>query len=541
MPENDMRTCTRLKRMGESGGIRADASQKAQLASPNGHEAVADVLNFLADDKHDEFAHWYARHEHLLVSGFTLWGYPVPVLEYANWRLLPDEALRVLGTDHRARVESRLQASRSERQDHLILSGEDLLVFHDKTGDASVGFVVVLSPEAVERFTAAQFPNAKLTPALVRLLICFLGGMSLTEGARHDDKSVETRKSQSRELRQRLGLERTSDIMRVVGARLVATISAELTEQTTSRSETFDRYVADYLPDDVRSVVLLDRDHRAFRVLDMGPQSGKPLLVLHAMILPDIRKQDIGMLHELGLRLVWPLRNGLNSPEDPVLSEDEQIRHACRGIDLVRELFCEERISILSFAASSKVALEYARQNRPYVDALYFAAACVLEGRPQGGVRRLAKGMLKLASFSEPLMSATMEYFQRTILSRQSFPKFIRKQFQDSTADSRIVEAELNNRFSGERFREALTTSVTSARHDFGFQRTLNWEVAKQLGIELHFLHGNDDPIHPLPLIETLAASLPGARLHVIEDAGQLLYHDHLRAVLAPVANRLCA
>lgn len=545
MPDRDMQSGTvrSLQSDGATIGVRQPnglpSPDESHRKIPSEEHATSDVLNFLADQERDAFGKWRDRYGSRFATGHNLSGYPVPVLEYVNWRLLDTECASSLDSGLRSHIEQHIRSRKTGRQEQCVLHDDDLLVFQDAARDRSTGFVVVVSPDALAWFLAEHFPDANPTPALLRLICCYLGGLPLSEGARRDGKSVETRKSQARELRQRLNLERADDIQRIVGARLIAELSTMLTENAVRNHDVFERYLARYMPDAVRSLVLMGSGNQPFRILDMGPKTGTPLIVLHAMILPDIRDKDLALLDELGLRLLWPMRNGLNASDDPTLSEDEQIRHACHGIDLARRIFCEEKIHIMSLAASSKVALTYARQSPTSVDALFFAAACVLEGRPTGGVRRLAKGMLTLASRNETLMSATMDYFRRTILTPERFPKFIRGQFRDSRADSLIVDAELTGPSGGERFREALIHSIPSARHDFGFQRALDWDIARTLGIEMHFLHGDDDPIHPLPLIRALAESIPGASLHVIENAGQLLYLEHLRGVLAPIANRI--
>lgn len=498
--------------------------------------AVADAFNFLSQRERDGFYGWLAKDASFVTGACELSGQPVIVLHYIKWAL----ASREHRLDDKARIdiEAALSARASGFRHDFILQGTNLLVFLDGHLDRSTGRIAVLSPKAIAGFLRGWFPTVRITPALQRLLTCSIAGLSLSEISKLDGKSNDTLKTQARELRSRLEMDKTSDLSRILGIRLTAVINGALGQGNLPSNDTFYRYVERYLPASVRSLVLLDHHNQPYRILDMGPKTGKPVIALHAMILPDIRPEDIRQLEHLNLRLLWPLRNGLNAPDDPTLSEAEQIRHACRGIELVREVFCNCKVPILTFAASSKVALSYARANPEHVDALFFAAACILDGRPQHGPRRLAKGMLALATRNQMLMSAAMEYFRRSALVPKRFPEFIRRQFQASRADSRIVAHELAIRFSGERFREALVSSVPSARHDFGFQRALDWETASDLDIEMHFIHGDDDVIHPLPLIRKLVDSLPSARLHIIEDAGQLLYYDHFGQVLAPIAAR---
>ncbi|WIY53962.1 hypothetical protein O9Z70_05375 [Devosia sp. YIM 151766] len=498
-------------------------------------DAVNDALHHLYQHERDAFDHWLEKDGANIETSCEIDGWRVPVLQYVKWKLASTSS------SLRSDIQNMLLERGRGNQNDFILRGSTLFAFIDDRSGRSSGHIVILSPNVIAGCLKSCFPGAKITPALQRVVTCCIAGFSLGEIAKLDRKSNDTLKTQSRELRHQLELETTGDIGRIVSMRLAGVLGAALGTRNAPANDAFYRYVINYLPQEVRSLVLVDNNNQSHRILDMGPKTGTPVIVLHAIVPPDIRPQDIALLNELGLRLLWPLRNGLNAPDDPILSEAQQIEHACRGIELVHQVFCQGRTALLSYAASSKVALAYTEANPEHIEALFFAGACLLEGRPKHGARRLARGLLALASRNQTIMGAAMEYFRRKALTKERFPHFIRRQFRVSEADSAIVEEELSKRFAGQRFREALINSVSSARHDFGFQRALDWEKASGLNVEMHFLHGDNDEIHPLPLIEALVSKLPMAQLHKIEGAGQLLYYDHLRSVLSRIADRLVA
>lgn len=337
-------------------------------------------------------------------------------------------------------------------------------------------------------------------------------------------------------MRAQFDLPTTHDVVRIVTAQLVATLSDMLRPDGGPRHEAFFAYARRHLPPRARAVVLTGADGLVCRVYDLGPQHGRPVIALHPLILPDLTDADIDLLHDLDIRLIWPLRPGQLAPHDPVISEAAQIRHSNAALALVQQTYAQGPATLLSFAASSKLALAYARHCPQAVAHVFCPAACEVHGRPQEGARRLARGLIALAEVNERLQQAVISVFARRVLQSRSFPDFLRAQFDGSPADLAIIARELAPPRHGDRMREALLHSLRSARHDFAFQRNLHWDGPIPAGTALHFIHGTEDRIHPLTLIRALAARMPGARLHVIPAAAQLLYGPHWRALLSVIA-----
>lgn len=386
------------------------------------------------------------------------------------------------------------------------------------------------------RFVTVCYPQVRIPPALLRLLTCYLGGLTLSESARRDSRSIDTRKRQAQELRRRLGLDRESSIVRVVGARLHVEIHSLLNRAGVRDHRAFLTHIRHYMPSQIRPLILHDAEGQPIRVLDMGPIDGTPVIALHPMILPDFRPVDLELLAHLRLRLLWPLRNGLYAPNDPALDAEAHLAHALAGIERLRQHFVPGPVSLLSFAASSKVALAYAAAFPACVRHLIFAAACVLEQRPTGGPRRLARGMVALSRHHPVAMRATALYMTQVLLSEQRFPEFIRNRFRDCPADSRLIAEELHSDDRGERIRQTLQLSLGSVLQDYVFQSDLGWDRAAGTAQEMHFLHGEDDRIHPLPLIESLAYKLGAPPPRMLPGAGQMLHGPHFRGLAEHLA-----
>ena len=83
------------------------------------------------------------------------------------------------------------------------VEGDDLVVRIMEQSAGTAGFTALLDPDCLSEFLMATFPAASLSPALRRVLVLQMSGIGLKEGARLDNRSVETRKRQAQHLRER--------------------------------------------------------------------------------------------------------------------------------------------------------------------------------------------------------------------------------------------------------------------------------------------------------------------------------------------------
>ena len=469
-----------------------------------------------------------------------------PPLKLVTWRpvVFSESGGRLQPTDptlsHTASHQTATRFFASVRDEAMPIAfgveGDALLVRVIGQSAGTAGFTALLDPDCLSEFLTATFPTVSLSPALRRVLVLQMSGIGLKEGARLDNRSVETRKRQAQHLRERFDGADLSTISRQVAAALVLALARHVNPSRQAVGRTLEDYVSRYMPKGVRAYGLTSADGQTSTpVLDMGRPNARPVIVLHPMALPDIQAADIEVCERLGLRLVWPLRHGTLDPGASALTPEAQLEHAVRGAELAIATIARDTVPVLAFAAASKVGLALARAHPQHVSVLHVAGVCVREGRPESGARRLARGVLALAAQRPMLLDPVLGHLETRLRRPGALKQFLETQFSDSPADAAIVARDLNGTYGIDRFSDSLLDSAASARHDFLFQADLGWHRAPaDLPIQLH--HGAQDAIHPLPIIEALAESLPNARLHVLPGAGQLVWYEHLHRVLEKVA-----
>ncbi len=464
---------------------------------------------------------------------FRLAGVPIQIIDFVDWK--------VSGPKHglASGVVDIVSGALAEREygspQPLVLCGQKMVVFRDPPGRSS-GQIAIVDDHALSSFLEDSFPGQRITAVLRRLATLLMAGYSLTEAAKIDGKSFETIKSQARELKGRLGLRRTDDIGRVLATMVIATVTRIASGD--SRNTDFNFYCENYLPRRVRSLSILGRKGHLQRSFDMGPIGGRPIICLHPLVPPNFREADIDLLYRLKLRLFWPLRNGVLASDDPVLSNSEHLDHACEGIDQIQRTFVGDRVTLLSFNASAKVALTYATANPDAVRRLYMGGLCVRDEVETTVAQRFARGMVSLVMRDRELTRNLIGYLHKNLLTPDRLLGFLKHHFRDRPADLEIVEEEFSGPHGVNRLRFALTRSLASREHEYEFQAYPSWEAARSLRASIDILHGDRDVMHPLSFVEAFAATIPGAQFHRLKGAGDLLYHDHLKSILTFVAGR---
>ncbi|WP_148043736.1 helix-turn-helix transcriptional regulator [Paracoccus methylarcula] len=83
------------------------------------------------------------------------------------------------------------------------------------------GEIAVASFDFVAKFIEDEYPGARLTPFEVKLLCNLLSGRSLSEVAEKNERSIETLRTQARNIREKLSVTKTSSLDFKVGFNIV--------------------------------------------------------------------------------------------------------------------------------------------------------------------------------------------------------------------------------------------------------------------------------------------------------------------------------
>lgn len=381
-------------------------------------------------------------------------------------------------------------------------------------------------------FDAAGEVTGGLTlyPSEQRLLKQLVCGFNLAAAATLDGVSHETKRSQFKSLARKLGGGSQAEIAGRALSRVFLEI-ASFSGTGVSQDDYFDDLLREFAPG-ARTLRLRSRAGRSHRFVEIGPIGGRPVVMLHPMVLPDFRNGDLGALDTVALRLIVPLRHGAMSQETVALGVSAHLDHACEGIDLARRHFCGEQADIMACISGTAYGLEYARRHPDRVASLAFVGATVKPTTSRTTAGRLRSGLFTLSMNQWHVYSRLMDFYVRRIRRPETLKQLLLSVYRPNLADVAIIGAEYGAPFGGERLRKFFTSSVQSIKHDFYHQALPDWSGFPAPGCRTIFLHGAQDFIHSATDVRALAQSLGGVPVVTLPSAGQLLYHDHFEAVI---------
>ncbi|MEP1942134.1 MAG: alpha/beta hydrolase, partial [Sulfitobacter sp.] len=337
----------------------------------------------------------------------------------------------------------------------------------------------------------------------------------------------------------RLELPTDQEAAKIMCVDLIQTLN-EIAEAQTKRDHSdlatyHERFLAPhaqlrFLPDPY------DASRRIIPVITMGPKDGKPLVALHAMMLPDLGPREAALFEAHGIQAFFPLRHGALDSNAPDIKPQEHLDDAVRGIAAIAALLGKEKFHLAAMVTSSKIALEYAKLFPERVSGLSFLAACVWKERPDEGARAISKALVTGVKSAAFQWRSITRFMIDDLLGPERFERFIKRHFEEAGPDAEIVNQEARNWPGMERMRYALRSSLASVRHDFLHQDELEWERARDLQVPMIFHHGTEDRIHPIALIERLANGLPTSRVNRVSGGGQLLYYEHFTPIMKEIA-----
>lgn len=443
------------------------------------------------------------------------------------------------------RIESRfgrnaLQLFQRFSATHLsTASSGDLAVFsitpRGPAAPTDSGLALLMHRHVIDCMTAADFPGQTFTPVELRIIFLLVAGHDLREIAALDNVGYETRRGQLKTIMSKLHMSRQAELVRMFLGRLLVQIGGPEVEAANTPHQLFFDTLNRPGLEQARPFVLTGRNGRQVRVVEMGPKTGQPVIVLHPMVFPVTGIAEIRSFHAHGIRALWPIREGaLSGPVTP-LSPAQQLQSGIEDVALLHEMFCDGPVTLLGLMSGATHAIEIARKLPDRIGALGLIGACHrprTDGVAGGALRR---GLFSLARNNPGIMMAALRLVAEKLARPLSYRRLISQHYQASPGDLEVIAQGLRDG-SLETLLQRLSTSLGSLRNDFFLQADFDWSVLHSLPQPVHFIHGAEDPIHPASGIRALVERLPHAQLAVIEDAGQLLLRQHFDRALALAA-----
>lgn len=444
---------------------------------------------------------------------------------------LPVYRLRDYNANRRCYIVNELSPMPTEvpaKLEYTILGS--YLVFCD--ADAVVNSVPEKYMVSLEIINAATngVSVQPLTPAELRLAAQMVCGMELKAAADNDNVSIETKRSQLKAITAKLGVSRQQDLLRLLLPAMAHLTNPASWDKTGQRL--LNRYAADYLPADVCCHSLSDHQGKSVRIIDYGPVRGKPVLMLHSMIFPDITAEDVQLAQELGLRLIWPLRPGLFEAKPELMSSAQYCDEVIEGIELAWEHLCGEPVPLIAMVSSAWHAVAFAKRHPPRVKHITFAATCFSAGRYDNSIRYFGSSVAELCSRNTWLMSKTVDFLRKSMHDTNRFAATIKQVFRKSAPDIRVLKRECDSVNHGQRLRTAIVDSPESIKHDYFNQVHFNWSTVTNLMMPVQFIHGAQDSLHPVSDLKKLLAGISGPPLVVFEEAGHIMQYEHFHRLI---------
>ena len=488
-------------------------------------EGMSAALSTLGGIGVDEFLHADS-----IANGHGSAG-TISLFEYdfrrSELRLLEGNTLEQNTLDNlRVELDQTSPAAGLALESHLALIG--------KTLDDQIIRLLVLSDRRLSLLLVDLLKLNGLSGAEFRLLKQLICGLNLSEAAARDSIGHETKRSQFKSLARKLGVRSQTELV----AKAVTQIL--LMTGRTSRSDgieeqAFAASVRVFIPS-ARTYQLPGENGYVHRVVDIGPLQGRPVILLHSQVLPDIRDEDLKTLEDRHLRLIVPLRNGALSPKAKPLSVAAHMDHACEAIDLARKTFCGDRAHIIACISGSAYGIEYAARHPERIASFAFVGACVSPNRGKGTAGRLRHGLLSMAMRNWTVYSRVIEFYGERIRRPEALEHLLFSIYRPSLPDLAVIRREFSKPYCGDRITRFFSESVESIKHDFYHQAHPRWDAFPRKAFPTVFLHGNADFIHAIGDVKALADSWGRVPVIPIPGGGQLLYHQHFKSLLAKYA-----
>lgn len=390
--------------------------------------------------------------------------------------------------------------------------------------------LVIFSEFVLKGLLDDKYAPETFTPSEVRVLAQLLADPNIKHAAEADKVKVSTKETHYKAAANKIGGHKRAGVIANLTAQLLLEMTATTQKQNDVDRNVLNQYRQTYLPDTVSSIKLETPTGKLHRYLEMGPKSGKVFIVLHPMILPDFREEDINLLYEFNLRLIWPLRHGFLEPNQPTLSVDEQLKDTISSLKLAKKHYCDGPFILAAMITSGWFAIRYIKQFPEDVSSVIFTGAC--EDRQKTIAKKkpsiFGNGLVSLAVNNQKVINSTFAFIEKNFNPDNTFYTLLKKIHAYSKPDVKILEQEGN----AKRFFFSLQHSVSSLKHDFLQQTNMGWHLLNDVATPKHFIHGNEDSIPTIEELKDLISTLPNTKLHILNNCAKFMYYEHFDGVL---------
>ncbi|MEL7301589.1 MAG: alpha/beta hydrolase [Pseudomonadota bacterium] len=375
-----------------------------------------------------------------------------------------------------------------------------------------------------------------LTPAEATLFEDLAAGFSLEDSAQEAGVAVTTRRKQVQRVFRKLGVSSQVELV-ALASRWLHDLAGEIGDLHQSASKGWEPY-ARFLPEGARHGVLCSTGETATRYLDVGPVGGKPVMVLHPMVFPNIGLEEVALCHDLGWRALWPIRPGcLSTATHTSTGWEAHCREVVSGMAALHEMIGGGPIPLMSLVSGGAYATAYAETYPERVSRIDLVSTCFSGGKSSSRDIYFGEAFLRSVRQNGRMAFAAVQHLAGSLARHRDYrEKTARRVFGDCEIDQALLDEDFGTPERDDRFTFATLHSMDSMRYDYMAQIKFSWRRAAALPIPKVFWHGAEDRVHNADDLKRLAQTVMGAPARILPGTGHLTQGAPLRDIFRRIA-----
>jgi len=495
---------------------------------------LGSVLASLDPDHKDQFWAWTATAPQNVGGSRPIFhGYPI---EYADFERSDEDVLffkSPISPDLRTKIEALTRAQNLTGRGFLDDDHVLLFVGWEKQS----GRFFALPRRAADEFLESLFPNAQLTPSDRVLLLELFVGLDLRQAADRTGKAYETKRRALKSVSKKTNIPKQTDLVAFVVSEFLLALSS-IDRPRAQKTNVAGTYLADHLPAGARLHHIGGPSGQTHLVLDIGPQTGRPILSAAPLIVPQFRSEDIEFLNEQGIRLYCPLRPGTLSPDADSMADDTYTALVIEGMDVTCSLLAHEEIPVLGLSNGCFFATLFAEQAAEKIHSLTLGSAMIGAPKQSSLVESFRSGIFSLATRNRASLGLAIDFLVARATAPEAFKSiFLKILSQGSPLDHETVVEDFSDPARLAAYHFFCLNSAAYLKADFASSRPLPLDVLAKLECPICFVHGTENEADLLNDVIALAASLKAADVVTLDGAGHILRQANLHRLLAIAAD----
>ena len=396
------------------------------------------------------------------------------------------------------------------------------------------GFVIDIA--VFTRILSSFQGDSHVTEAERRVAFQLLAGISLREAATLDGVGIETKRAQIKSATAKMQCSGQIELVRLLMAQL--SIVRAFADDELRHAAFAERYMTTRFGGDGRLAIERLPGGRVLRWVEIGPEDGHPVIVLHGMMFGMLLSGAGPYLEAAGLRLLMPLRHGYLDMR-PILdlgTSDRLIAESMSDLTQFIDRRGLQPATLLGHSLGAVLAMHYAARNPGRVGQLVLLSANTAgaDNARSSYTDRLYGGYKTLGEAKSLSRAITYE-FARHYPDRNAARAILDRMFAASPADMAAMAGEGAAAPVLDWFPDLYESSVAGISEDYDFVMNAQRPDPAPAVASL-FIHGSDDPLTPIGEIDKLVRTTPGATLQAIGGAGHFAPASHAAEVWNAVA-----